>query len=82
MAKRARLKIWCEIASWVQIPSPLPTHKGERNMLEELEKVNDKYMKMRDFLPLRTHRSYKESFLKKTVMEVRVAIRKYRRDNQ
>jgi hemerythrin len=51
-------------------------------MLEELDKVKDKYMKMRDFLPLRTHRSYKESFLNKTVMEVRVAIRKYQRDNQ
>tara|TARA_R110002020_G_scaffold206880_4_gene412290 strand:- start:27 stop:182 length:156 start_codon:yes stop_codon:yes gene_type:complete len=51
-------------------------------MLEELEAAEDKWMTMREFLPIRMHRSYKDKFLDKTVLEVRVAIRKYKRDNQ
>ena len=86
MAKRARLKIWCEIASWVQIPSPLPTHKGERKMLEELERLvkedsRNNYKFMKDILPIRAHRTWKKSYLNKCVVSVIRDIKSYRRRN-
>jgi len=49
-------------------------------LLEELEKIENPYMKMREFIPERQHRYWKESFLNKYVGTVREEIKKYRRD--
>ena len=51
-------------------------------MLKELEEAEDKWMTMREFLPLRMHRSYKDSFLNKTVLEVRVGIKRHLKRNK
>ena len=46
-------------------------------MREELELVEDKMILMREYLPLRQHRTWKKSFLNKTVWEVLNDIKNY-----
>jgi hypothetical protein len=51
-------------------------------MLEELEKVENKWMTMREYLPPSQHRHWKESYLNKTVLQVRIEIKKHLRRNK
>ena len=51
-------------------------------MLEELEKVENKWMTMREYLSLSQQRHWKESFLNKTVLEVRNEIKRHLKRNK
>ena len=55
---------------------------GVVKMREELELVEDKMILMREYLPLRQHRTWKKSFLNKTVWEVLNDIKNYQRRNK
>tara|TARA_R100000234_G_scaffold92552_1_gene60821 strand:- start:10 stop:219 length:210 start_codon:yes stop_codon:yes gene_type:complete len=55
---------------------------GGNKMLEELEKVENKWMTMREYLPPSQHRHWKESYLNKTVLQVRIEIKKHLRRNK
>ncbi len=58
-----------------------PTHTGMvGRLLEELEKIENPYMRMREFIPERQHRCWKESFLNKYVGTVREEIKRYMRN--
>ena len=56
--------------------------KLEKIRLEELEKVENKWMTMREYLPPSQHRHWKESYLNKTVLQVRIEIKKHLRRNK
>ena len=56
-------------------------------MLEELERLviedsENKYKFMKDILPIRTHRTWKKSFLNKCVAEVILDIKLYQGGNK
>tara|TARA_R110002020_G_scaffold31469_7_gene98059 strand:+ start:2249 stop:2407 length:159 start_codon:yes stop_codon:yes gene_type:complete len=51
-------------------------------MKAELELVEDKSMLMREYLPMRQHRSWKKTYLNKTVYEVLLDINDYQRRNK
>jgi|TARA_B100000214_G_C23918792_1_gene605031 hypothetical protein len=51
-------------------------------MLEKLEKVENKWMTMREYLSPSQRRYWKESFLNKTVLEVRNEIKRHLKRNK